>query len=80
MLQLNAFTLVIFVVYYSMIRSDNNKKGVNDMIELMCRKCNGGDTDGKPILCDEDTVAVTCGTCSMTDLLDKMENQIMGVA
>ena len=63
-----------------MIRSDNNKKGVNDMIELMCRKCNGGDTDGKPILCDPDTVAVTCGTCSMTDLLDKIENQMMGVA
>ena len=50
------------------------------MIELMCRKCNGGDTDGKAILCDPDTVAVTCGTCSMTDLLDKIENQIMGVA
>ena len=50
------------------------------MIELMCKKCNGGDTNGKPILCDDDVVAVTCGTCSMTDLLDKMENQIMGVA
>ena len=38
-----------------------------------------GNTVVVPILCDEDTVAVTCGTCSMTDLLDKMENQIMGV-
>ena len=50
------------------------------MIELMCKKCNGGDTGGKPILCDDDVVSVTCGTCSMTDLIDKLENEIMGVA
>ena len=64
MLQLNAFTLVIFVVYYSMIRSDNNKKGVNDMIELMCKKCDD------VVACDEDTIAVTCSMCSMMDLME----------
>ena len=63
MLQLNAFTLARFFVYYSMIRSDNNKKGVNDMIELTCKKC-----DDVTMMCDEDTVAVTCSMCSMIDL------------
>ena len=50
------------------------------MIELMCKKCNGGDTGGKPILCDEGVVSVTCGTCSMVDLIEKLENEIVGVA
>mgnify|MGYP003653196438 CR=1 FL=1 len=63
MLQLNAFTLVIFVVYYSMIRNDNKQKGVNDMIELTCKKC-----DDVTIKCDEDTIAVTCSMCSMVDV------------
>ena len=50
------------------------------MNELMCKKCNGGDTDGKPILCDEDVVSVTCGTCSMADLIAHCEKQIIGIA
>ena len=50
------------------------------MIELMCKKCNGGDTGGKPILCVDDVVAVTCGTCSMTDLIDHLYNEMAGVA
>ena len=49
------------------------------MKELMCKKCNGGDTDGKPIKCDLDVVSVTCGTCSMPDLIIAIEKQIMGV-
>jgi len=56
------------------------KKEINNMIELMCKKCNGGDTGGKPILCDDDVVAVTCGTCSMTDLIDHLYNEMVGVA
>ena len=50
------------------------------MKELMCKKCNGGDTDGKPIKCDLDVVSVTCGTCSMADLINAIEKQLMGVA
>ena len=48
------------------------------MKELMCKKCNGGDTGGKPILCDNDVVSVTCGTCSMADLINAIEKQLMG--
>ena len=63
-------------VYYSVI-----KKGVlKNMKELMCKKCNGGDCGGKPILCDEDVVSVTCGSCSMKDVTDAIEKQLMGVA
>ena len=47
------------------------------MKELMCKKCNGGDCGGKPILCDEDVVSVTCGTCSMIDLIDHLEKQML---
>ena len=51
------------------------------MIELMCKKCNGGDHNNTPIKCDDDVVTVTCGTCSMTDLIDKLENEyLVGVA
>ena len=50
------------------------------MKELMCKKCNGGDTNGKPILCDADVVSVTCGTCSMADLIANCEKQIIGIA
>ena len=50
------------------------------MIELMCKKCNGGDHNNEPILCDEDVVSVTCGTCSMPDLIIAIEKQLMGVA
>ena len=45
------------------------------MIELTCKKC-----DDVTIKCDEDVVAVTCGTCSMTDLIDKLDNEIVGIA
>ena len=48
------------------------------MKELMCRKCNGGDNGGKPILCDSDVVSVTCGSCSMKDLTDAIEKQLTG--
>jgi hypothetical protein len=48
------------------------------MKELMCKKCNGGDTNGEPILCDSDVVSVTCGTCSMADLINAIEKQLMG--
>ena len=51
------------------------KKEKNNMIELTCKIC-----DDVTIKCDEDVVAVTCGTCSMTDLIDKLENQIVGIA
>ena len=47
------------------------------MKELMCKKCNGGDTNGKPIKCDLDVVSVTCGTCSMIDLIDHLEKEMM---
>ena len=50
------------------------------MIELMCKKCNGADHNDTPIKCDEGVVSVTCGTCSMVDLIDHLEKQIMGVA
>ena len=61
-------------VYYSVI-----KKGVlKNMKELMCKKCNGGDCGGKPILCDEDVVSVTCGSCSMKDVTDAIYKQLMG--
>ena len=50
------------------------------MIELMCKKCNGGDHNNEPILCDEDVVSVTCGTCSMADLIAHCEKQIIGIA
>ena len=63
MLQLKPLTLARFFVYYSMIRSDNNKKGENSMIELTCKIC-----DDVTIKCDEDTVAVTCSMCSMVDV------------
>ena len=56
------------------------KKGKYNMIELMCKKCNGGDHNNEPILCDEGVVSVTCGTCSMVDLLDHCEKQLVGVA
>ena len=49
-------------------------KGVSNMIELKCKKCNG-----ETIKCDEGVVAVTCGTCSMVDLIDHLEKQIVGV-
>ena len=45
------------------------------MIELKCKKCND-----ETVKCDENVVAVTCGTCSMVDLLQHCENQISGVA
>ena len=48
------------------------------MKELMCKKCNGGDHGGKPILCDNDVVSVTCGTCSMPDLINTIDKQLMG--
>ena len=48
------------------------------MKELMCKKCNGGDCGGKPILCDEDVVSVTCGSCSMKDVTDAIYKQLMG--
>ena len=61
-------------VYYSVI-----KKGVlKNMKELMCKKCNGGDHGGVPIKCDSDVVSVTCGTCSMADLINAIEKQLMG--
>ena len=47
------------------------------MKELMCKKCNGGDCGGKPIKCDSDVVSVTCGTCSMIDLIDHLEKDMM---
>ena len=47
------------------------------MKELMCKKCNGGDNGGKPIKCDSDVVSVTCGTCSMKDLIDHLEKQML---
>ena len=50
------------------------------MKELMCKKCNGGDHNNTPIKCDEGVVSVTCGTCSMADLINAIENQLMGVA
>ena len=49
------------------------------MKELMCKKCNGGDHNSEPIKCDLDVVSVTCGTCSMADLINVIEKQIMGV-
>ena len=45
------------------------------MIELKCKKCNDD-----AIKCDEDVVAVTCGICSMTDLIDKLDSEIVGIA
>ena len=63
LLQFISCELARFFVYYSMIRSDNNKKGVNSMIELTCKIC-----DDVTIKCDEDTVAVTCSMCSMVDV------------
>ena len=65
LLQLNAFTLAIFVVYYSMIRNDNKQKGVNDMIELMCKIC-----DDVMIACDEDVVSVTCSDCVNESIME----------
>ena len=50
------------------------------MIELMCKKCNGADHNSEPIKCDEDTISVTCGTCSMMDLIGHLENEIVGIA
>ena len=47
------------------------------MKELMCKKCNGGDNCGKQIKCDLDVVSVTCGTCSMKDLIDHLEKQML---
>jgi len=41
-----------------MIRSDENKKKENDMIELTCKVC-----DDETMMCDEGVVAVTCSTC-----------------
>ena len=43
------------------------------MIELKCKKCNG-----ETIKCDLDVISVTCGTCSMKDLIDGIEKQLMG--
>ena len=52
------------------------KKGdKQDMIELKCKKCND-----ETIKCDDDVVAVTCGTCSMTDLIDHLYNEMVGIA
>ena len=65
MLQLKPFTLVIFVVYYSMIRNDNKQKGVNDMIELTCKIC-----DDVTIACDEDVVSVTCSDCVNESIME----------
>ena len=45
------------------------------MIELTCKKC-----DDVTIKCDEDVVAVTCGICSMTDLIEKLGSEIVGIA
>ena len=50
------------------------KKG-QFMIELTCKKC-----DDTKVSCDEDVVAVTCGICSMTDLIDKLDSEIVGIA
>ena len=50
------------------------------MKELMCKKCNGGDHNSEPIKCDLDVVSVTCGTCSMTDLIDHLYNEMVGIA
>ena len=65
LLQLKPFTLVIFVVYYSMIRNDNKQKGVNDMIELTCKIC-----DDVTIACDEDVVSVTCSDCVNESIME----------
>ena len=45
------------------------------MIELTCKKC-----DDTKVSCDEDVVSVTCGICSMTDLIDKLDSEIVGIA
>ena len=50
------------------------------MKELMCKKCNGGDHNSEPIKCDLDVVSVTCGSCSMIDLINAIEKQLIGVA
>jgi len=65
LLQLKPFTLVIFVVYYSMIRNDNKQKGVNDMIELTCKIC-----DDVTIACDEGVVSVTCSDCVNESIME----------
>ena len=65
LLQLKPFTLVIFVVYYSMIRNDNKQKGVNDMIELTCKVC-----EDVTIACDEDVVSVTCSDCVNESIME----------
>ena len=45
------------------------------MIELKCKKCND-----ETVKCDENVVAVTCGTCSMVDLIDHLYNEMVGIA
>ena len=45
------------------------------MIELKCKKCNGNEKK-----CDSDVVAFTCCECSMIDLIQHCENQLMGVS
>ena len=45
------------------------------MIELTCKKC-----DDTKVSCDEDVVAVTCGTCSMKDLIDHLYDEMVGIA
>ena len=45
------------------------------MIELKCKKCND-----ETIKCDEGVVSVTCGTCSMADLIDHLYNEMVGIA
>ena len=41
---------------------------------LNCKKCN------EPTICDDDVVAVTCGLCSMIDLVEKLDDEIVGIA
>jgi len=48
-----------------MIRSDENKKKENDMIELTCKVC-----DDVTIACDEDVVSVTCSDCVNESIME----------